>query len=413
MGKKAKRNFLILSWALYDLANQFFALNVISLYFPRWLTVEKSSPEILYSLSFGISMLFVAFCAPFLGAISDVTAGRKKFLAYFTFLSVIFTIALGFAPNIILALIFFAIANFGCQEAVIFYNALMVNVAPKGRIGFVSGLGRMFGYTGAIIALYLTKPVILEVGYQATFILTGIAFLIFSLPCLIFIKEEPSGDKIRLVDFLNRQRLLQVFRRLKETLFGRHKSRQLTKVLKAAFFGLCVVNAITLFMAVYASKVFGLDEAQIINLIAVSTVFAIGASIFSGIISDKIGYRRSLMGVFCLWGVCLAGAGILNPPFHWLIGALAGVSLGSTWVVFRALVVNLAPRQKIGEAFGLFNMVGYLAGIVGPLFWGLAVLSFSFLGQGGYRLTCLGLILFLAVGMRFLLIMEKDSSPAR
>jgi hypothetical protein len=38
--RKIKKAFLILSRALYDAANQFFALNVVSLYFPRWLTVD-------------------------------------------------------------------------------------------------------------------------------------------------------------------------------------------------------------------------------------------------------------------------------------------------------------------------------------------------------------------------------------
>jgi len=61
----------ILSWCMYDLANQFFAVNVVSLYFVRWLTIEKNAPEFFYSISFGISIFAVAVLAPFLGAISD------------------------------------------------------------------------------------------------------------------------------------------------------------------------------------------------------------------------------------------------------------------------------------------------------------------------------------------------------
>ncbi|MCK4463684.1 MAG: MFS transporter, partial [Candidatus Omnitrophica bacterium] len=124
--EKLKRGLLILSWASYDLANQFFALNIVSLYFPRWLTIERKSPEIFYSLSFGVSMLLVAVCAPILGTISDIMARRRAFLIFFTLLSVIFTMVLGLSTNIFLGLIFFAIANFGCQGAIIFYNALMV-----------------------------------------------------------------------------------------------------------------------------------------------------------------------------------------------------------------------------------------------------------------------------------------------
>jgi len=405
--------FLILSWALYDLANQFFALNVVSLYFPRWLTVEKKYPEILYSVAFGGSMLLIAVCAPILGAISDMRGNRKSFLIYFTLISIVFTMALGLSPNVFLALLFFAIANFGCQGAVIFYNALMVKVAPRSRIGFVSGLGRMFGYTGAILALYLTKPVILNVGYKATFFLTAVLFLIFSLPCMIFIKEEPSKEKMGLGYFLDRQRLSQIFRRLRLTLFDSYKFAELKNFLVAAFFGLCVVNAIILFMSVYVGNVFGLGESQIINLIAFSTIFAIVGSLVSGVISDMIGYRRSLIGVFFLWGICLLGAGLLRSPFHWLIGALAGISLGSTWVISRALVVKLAPKEKIGEVFGLFNMMGYVSGIIGPFLWGLILLYLSPLGVVRYRLACLSSILFIAIGAIFLLRIPKEAKNSR
>jgi UMF1 family MFS transporter len=407
--KKLRGGLLILSWASYDLANQFFALNIVSLYFPYWLTIQKKSPEIFYSLSFGVSMCLVAICAPILGVISDMGARRRSFLIFFTLLSVIFTMAMGLSSNIFLGLVFFAIANFGCQGAIIFYNALMVRVAPKERIGLVSGLGRMFGYGGALLALYLTKPIIVNLGYQATFLITGILFLIFSLPCLIFIKDAPSKERIPITYFLQKERLLQIFRRLKVTIFDSSEFEELRKFLKAIFFGLCVVNTIILFMAVYAAKVFELTQLQIIDLIAFCAIFAMGGSIFSGFISDIFGYRKSLIGVFFLWGICLLGGGLLSPPLHWLVGALAGVALGSTWVIARAIVIKLTPHQKLGEVFGIFNLVSYASGIVGPLFWGAMLLCLSSLGQWGYRLAFLSLISFMAIGFVFLLRMPKKA----
>ncbi len=390
--KFARNRFLVLSWALYDLANQFFALNVVSLYFPRWLSLEKKVPEIFYSISFGLSMFLVAISAPFFGAVSDIRGGHRAFLVYFTLLSIIFTMALGFTASIIFALIFFAIANFGCQGAIVFYNALMVKVAPQERMGFVSGLGRMFGYTGAILALYLTKPVVLKFGYKSTFILTGILFLLFSLPCMLFVKEGKAKEKIGSIHFFK---------------FDSFKSIELKNFLKAAFFGLCAINVILLFMSVYVSKVFGLTESEIINLIAFSTIFAILGSIVSGFISDYVGPRRALIGTFFLWGVSLLAGALLSSSFRFLIGALAGMSLGATWVIARAFVIKLTPQDRIGEAFGLFNMVGYLSGIVGPFFWGVAVLHLSSFGEWGYRIALLSLTLFMAIGFVFLARLEK------
>ena len=168
-------------------------------------------------------------------------------------------------------------------------------------------------------------------------------------------------------------------------------------------------------MSVYAGKVFALSEGEIVNLFIFYTFFAIAGSIISGFISDIIGYRRSLIGVFILWGICILGGGLLKPPFHWVIGALAGLSLGATWVVARAFVIKLVPKEKIGEVFGLFNLISYLASIIGPLFWGLILLYFARFGTAGYRIAFSSFLIFIAIGIIFLLRMRdwspKESAP--
>ena len=201
-----KKSFLILCWALYDLANQFFALNVVSLYFVLWITKERGVPELFYSLAFGISMFLVAVLSPVLGAISDITCRHKLFLVWCTMIAVVFTILLRFTQNIFVALVLFAIANFGCQMGVLFYNALMTRVSPKGKMGLVSGLGRMCGYIGAILALYFTRPVILAKGYQATFVITGLSaeFLIKDVLSEIGIEEiEYYEDLTQIPDHIS------------------------------------------------------------------------------------------------------------------------------------------------------------------------------------------------------------------
>jgi len=401
--KELRRSSLILSWALYDLANQFFALNVVSLYFVRWLTLEKQKPEILYSLVFGISTFLVAISAPLLGAVSDITEKRRLFLVHLTLLSIIFTMLLGVSKNVVLGVLFFMIANFGCQTAIVFYNALMVNITPKDKVGLISGFGKTFGYTGAILALYLIKPIVLKSGYQATFFPTGLLFLIFSLPCMIFIKDRQTEARISLKSFLKKDKIWEIFKTLKTTIFDTRQYPGLVNFLKAAFFGLCAVNVVILFMSIYATRVFGLNESQVINLITFSTFFAIAGSLFSGFISDYLGQRRLLNMIFILWMICfLLGALAGSVPLYWFTGALVGMALGSTWVVSRALAIKLVPQAKLGEVFGLFNLVGYLSGIVGPLFWGLVLLFLYPLGEWGYRLALFSLILFMAFGLFFL-----------
>ncbi|OGX19459.1 MAG: hypothetical protein A3K54_04975 [Omnitrophica WOR_2 bacterium RBG_13_44_8] len=95
---------------------------------------------------------------------------------------------------------------------------------------------------------------------------------------------------------------------------------------------------------------------------------------------------------------------------YWLIGALAGIALGSTWVVSRAMAISIVPKEKIGEIFGLFNLVGYLSAILGALFWGGMVLFLSRFGALGYRITLFSLILFILLGLLFLLRIPSSST---
>ncbi len=404
-----KKSFVILSWALYDLANQFFALNVVSLYFVRWLTLEKGAPEILYSIYFGISTFFVALLAPALGMISDAARKRRPFLVYCTLLATIFTMLLGVSDGVFLGLAFFAVANFGCQMGIVFYNALLADIAPRKKIGFISGLGRMFGYSGAILALYLMKPTVLKSGYQAVFLPTGIFFLIFSLPCLIFVKDRASGgERINFGAFFNKKSIFKFFKGIKGIILDTREFPYLSNFLKACFFGLCGVNAVLLFMSIYATRVFGLNESQIINLLAFSTIFAVLGSLSSGFISDYFGHRRSLIAILVLWMVCFTGGALTqNINFYWVIGALVGLTLGATWTVARALAIRITPEERVGEMFGLFNFTGYLAAIVGPFFWGLILLLLKSHGVWGYRIALLSLNLFMALGLFFLLRMPK------
>jgi MFS-type transporter involved in bile tolerance (Atg22 family) len=111
-----------------------------------------------------------------------------------------------------------------------------------------------------------------------------------------------------------------------------------------------------------------------------------------------------MVAVFILWIFCFgAGAIVRNPFSYWFIGALVGMTLGATWVVSRALAISLVPEEKIGEVFGLFNLVGYLSAITGALFWGLFLLVLSPLGELRYRITLFALIIFMVPSVIYLL----------
>jgi MFS-type transporter involved in bile tolerance (Atg22 family) len=67
------------------------------------------------------------------------------------------------------------------------------------------------------------------------------------------------------------------------------------------------------------------------------------------------------------------------------------------------MAIKIVPADRVGEVFGLFNLVGYLSAIVGSLFWGGMLLALSDMGEWGYRITLISLSLFILLGFIFLL----------
>ncbi len=389
-----KKILSIISWCLYDLSDQFFSINIISLYFARWIVIEKGYPEIFYSLAFGLSILCVALIAPVLGYASDLIKRHRIFLVLFTFLAILSTVMMGLTQKIIFALIFFSVANFASHVAVVFYNSLMVHIAPKNKIGFISGIGKMFGYLGALLALYVINPKIAPLGYQAIFLITGVSYLAFSLPCMIFVKDQVRNqDKNIIIKFEGIKKRL---RDLKKSLLEIYNLPGMSSFLKSFFFAMCAVNIVILFMAVYISEVFKLSEAQITNFIALATVFAIIGSLSSGYISDHLGYQRCLRLIFILWIACFSfGAIAIQKVFYILLSTISGFSFGSIFVVARAVIIDITPKERTATAFGLFNLFGYLSNIIGPLYWGFMLLRLESLGIAKYRISLFSLNLFM------------------
>jgi UMF1 family MFS transporter len=197
---------------------------------------------------------------------------------------------------------------------------------------------------------------------------------------------------------------METFGLLKGLIFSKDRFSTLANFMKSAFFGLCAVSVVILFMSVYATRVFKLNESQIINLVAFATMFAIAGSIVSGYISDRIGPKISLVSTFILWGISITlSAFAASLSLYRLVGALVGITLGATWVLWRAMAVRLVSQERMGEMFGLFNLVGYLSSIFGALFWGVVTLLLSDMGESGLRLALLSLNLFVALGLIFLL----------
>ncbi len=376
----------IASWSLYDFANTIFSMNVISLYFALWVTVDHGGQDIFYSAALSGSMFAVAISVPLFGAISDQTGRRRGPLTLLTIISVIATALIGQASQLWAGICLFVIANYCYQSALVFYNGMLPAVSRHSSVGMVSGYGVALGYMGAIAGLLLIKPFVETGGRPAAFLPTALMFLIFALPCFFFVKD-PDPKPFRIDTG-------KAFRTLKNTLVNAAQHHVLLKFIGIHFLILDVVNTVIAFIAVYANKVIGFTDSQITTFLILSTTFAM---LGSWLIGQQVKYKGTVPSywtVLCLWLAALTLI-VVSPgeSLFWVVGPLAGMGMGGVWVVSRTIVVELSPPEKVGEFFGIYGLAGKMASIVGPLIWGSVVWLFQDTQTLKYRAAIFSLLL--------------------
>lgn len=362
-------------------------MNVISLYFALWVTVDHGGQDILYSSALSLSMLAVAVSVPVFGAISDTTGKRRGPLIGLTLLCVFCTGLIGTTDHLWTGLILFMMANYGYQSALVFYNGMLPSISRGSHVGLISGYGVALGYLGSIVGMLLVKGYVESDGRSAAFLPTAGLLLLFSLPCFLFVKDPETGQTAPPIRFK------EAFNTLKQTFLRARQYRSLFRFVLIHFLVLDAVNTIIAFMAIYASKVIGFSGGQITNFLITSTVGAMIGSWVIGILVKHKGVIWSYWLVLGLWIVALFLTAISqSEALFWVVGPIAGVGMGGVWVVSRAFIIEYSPPEKVGEFFGLYGLAGKAASIMGPMLWGGVVWALSSTETLKYRVAVIVLL---------------------
>ena len=232
---------------------------------------------------------------------------------------------------------------------------------------------------------------------------SGAIFLLFALPCFLLVKEPPAEAPWSARLF--REGYTQLFRTLRRA----RSHANLLRFIAARFLYVDAVNTLLVFMGIYVSEVIGFSDNKVVILLVTSSTFAVVGSLLYGWLVDRIGPKRTLTIVLLQWMVVfIAVAATFYAPAFWVIGALAGVALGGTWTADRAFLTRLAPPEQMGEFFGLYQLAGRFAAVIGPLIWGFTVDGLEELGNLSFRIAVLVLLVNVVLG--FLVLMTVRPS---
>jgi UMF1 family MFS transporter len=399
------------SWALYDFANTIFSFAIVSFAMGPWATrfLGEATGTFLFTLALSLSVAVNAVVSPVLGAMSDRTGGRKRYLLVFTVMCIVPTLLIGFV-DIGLGLLFFAIANFGFQAALIYYDAMLPDVARPGMLGRLSGVGVALGYIGTIASGLLFGLTVTDDGETtaASFLLIGSLFAIFAIPIFALVHErQAGGTAFRAGD------ALRSWSQLTETIQNARRFPGLLRFIVGRFFYTDPINTAIAVMSLFAINAIGFSQTESRFVLIGLTVAAVVASFGWGFLADRIGPKRTLMWVLGSWAVGLLIVGLTLERLPFLAaGAILGSGLGGVAVTDRLLLLRLAPPAQLGEMFGLYGLAGKASAVVGPLAYGgiIGLLQPS-LGRDAYRIAILSLLVLMVVGFLIVRKVPEGREP--
>lgn len=374
----------ILAWSMYDLANQSFALIVVTTFFGIYVNRVIAPSEAVgarwWGAIAGLGMLGAVALGPILGAIADERAAKKRFLVGTGLLCSTLTCCLALlGPGMLWwAAVIFIPASVAFNLGENFLGAFLPEIARPGQMGRVSAIGWTFGYLGALVLLVLSMVIVGLFGlsdpeqWRPLMVLAGAWFLLAMVPTMVVLREKARPSPRRALGAVR----LGVAR-LGETIRDARRFRHLLVFLAVFFVYSIGTQSVIYFAGVIVMQDFGFGIQKLLWFMLQLSLTAGAAAIVTGRVQDRIGHRLTVHIFLAIWTASTLGLAVLvsdpNRPewVFWVLSNGVGFGLGGIGTSSRALIGTFTPSHKTAEFFGLWGMTYKFAGVVGPLTFGL------------------------------------------
>jgi UMF1 family MFS transporter len=398
----------VYSWAMYDWANSAFSTTVMAGFFPIFFKQYWSSGTDVHVSTFHLGManaiasITVAVLAPILGSMADRGGSRKRFLLCFctlgaTMTGLLFVVQKG---DWLTAALFYVLAIIGFAGGNVFYDSLIVAVAPKPKLDFVSALGFSLGYLGggilfALNVLMTLKPQLFGLPEAAdavrlSFLTVAVWWAVFTVPLLLFVREAKPTGPMGSASIIRGSfsQLLQTFREIR-------RFRTVFVFLVGYWLYIDGVDTVIL-MAVDYGLSLGFDYTVLIQALLITQFVGFPAAILFGWIGERIGTKTGIfIGLTVYIGVAVWGYLMQRQVEFYVLSVGVGLVQGGVQSLSRSYFARLIPEGRSAEFFGFYNMLGKFAAILGPFLMGWVSIA-----TGNPRYSIFAVIaLFLAGGI--------------
>jgi UMF1 family MFS transporter len=431
------------SWALYDGArspyNVLINIFVFSAYFSTVVIPNGVKGQETWSYLTSFASIVIAILAPVLGAIADAGGRRKPWaLACLLLGAPCMSIAWFAVPGMqhglvwVMAALVGAYVAFECSS--VFGNAMLPNISPSGRMGFLSGLGFALGNAMGIVLFlfYLlawawnSHPLFgldnaRHEPERAVGVVAGIWWLLLAVPFFLFTPDSPSAARSI------PEAVRGGFAQLGATLGKIGRYRNIVGFLIARMSFNEGFIALMLFTGVFAAGILHWTPTMLVVEGLINSVVATLAGFFAGWVDQRVGSKKGVMlfvggGLIAnivVWSVApnmvffmpidaaATSTGGLFPtlPDKVFLTAQCSVAFFVTGglVTARSMMAKLSPRSMLNEFFGLYSMSGTATSFLGPLAIGI-VTALTQTQRAGVAVG----ILFLAVGLLLMIPVKEE-----
>ena len=370
---KFKLTSLEKKWVLYDVGNSAFTL-MVSTIFPIYFNALAESAGIsdvdylaYWGYATSICTLIVAILGPTLGAIADTKNFKKIIFSAAMGVGVLGCIVLGFLSSWLWFLVIFVLAKTGYSASLVFYDAMLTDVTEPDRMDSVSSHGDAWGYIGSCNPFVISLVIVLgggNVGLSTqtsmilAFIITAVWWLGSSVPLLRSYRQKyfsEAGEHV----------VRNSFKRLGRTFIELTKQKHIFVFLLAFFFYIDGVYTV-IDMATAYGQALGLDSTGLLLALLVTQIVAFPCVLIFSRLVKKISSETIITICIAAYFCIAVYAYWLDTQFDfWLLAVLVGMFQGTIQALSRAYFAKIIPAEKSGEFFGIYDICGKGASVIG------------------------------------------------
>ena len=428
------------NWILYDVANSAYVLlatALLSFYFD-YLSPSESLTTVWGSVNVIVTVIAVILC-PILGTFADFSQKRKFFMIFAMIgvggcaLMSVFSLMSQWSVAGFLFLFVYIITETGFNSSNVFYDSMLNDVTTDENMHKVSANGYAWGYVGSCIPFIvcLVLYVLGDMVFKGDIIGTTVTgdpiyekpFLgaAFSIGCLLtaawwFFLTMPLYKSYEQLHYLPKPEkpIRATFKRLGEIFKDLAKNKKALFFLFAFFFYIDGVHTI-IKMAMSIGKDLGFENFGAVKLVIalfVTQLVAFPFAILFGKLAGKFSCEHLLIA--CIIGYTAIGVLCVFLRHEWQFWAMAvgvGMFQGGIQAMSRSYFTKIIPAEKSGEFFGLYDIFGKGAAIVGVGL--ISLLSYFFpLAQATWiNVALIPLPILFAIGLVLFLVSMKYKAP--